>query len=91
MKEWAGRYASRMSKLVFATYGDTCWLCGHPGADTVDHVLPRHHGGTHDLANLRPAHGRKRPALGCPGNYGRPCPLCRPRTAKPQATSAPGW
>lgn len=35
---------------------DTCWLCGLPGADTVDHVHPVALGGTNDPANLRPAH-----------------------------------
>jgi 5-methylcytosine-specific restriction endonuclease McrA len=48
----------------------TCWLCGGPGADTVDHVVPVAKGGApYDLRNLRPAHGRKRD--GCPGNFGR--------------------
>jgi 5-methylcytosine-specific restriction protein A len=40
-----------------------CWLCGGAGADTVDHVTPRHHGGSDDPVNLRAAHAR------C--NYGR--------------------
>jgi hypothetical protein len=47
----------RFRELVFGTYGSTCWLCGHPGADTVDHVKPRAMGGTDTLDNLRPAHG----------------------------------
>jgi len=40
-----------------------CWLCGGPGADSVDHVIPRVQGGTNEDANLRAAH------LGC--NSGR--------------------
>lgn len=36
---------------------DVCWLCGHRGADSVDHVIPISKGGAHlDPANLRPAH-----------------------------------
>lgn len=34
-----------------------CWLCGHPGADQADDVIPKSQGGTSALANLRPAHG----------------------------------
>lgn len=36
--------------------GYVCWLCGQPGADTVDHVIPRARGGTDDDDNLRAAH-----------------------------------
>lgn len=42
---------------------NVCWLCGHTGADTVDHVIPLRvlrETGRMDLANdpgnLRPAH-----------------------------------
>jgi 5-methylcytosine-specific restriction endonuclease McrA len=36
---------------------DICWLCGHPGANSVDHVVPLSKGGARlDPANLRPAH-----------------------------------
>jgi hypothetical protein len=55
-------------QLVFATYGDICWLCDHGGARQVDHVES-----TTDrpelifvLANCRPAHG-------APGNR---CKIC---------------
>ena len=88
---WSGRRAAKIRVQVFSIYGDTCCLCGNPGADTVEHLLPRHHGGTDDLWNLRPSHGRKRPALGCPGNYGRPCPICHPERATQRAVTAPGW
>lgn len=36
--------------------GGRCWLCGHLGADTLDHVVPVSKGGTNDPDNLRPAH-----------------------------------
>jgi 5-methylcytosine-specific restriction endonuclease McrA len=36
--------------------GGRCWICGELGATTVDHVIPRHHGGTDHPANLRAAH-----------------------------------
>jgi 5-methylcytosine-specific restriction endonuclease McrA len=39
---------------------DVCWLCGLPGADTVDHILPLslHPELAHDRSNLAPAHNR---------------------------------
>lgn len=38
----------------FAYFGNRCWMCGAP-ADTADHVKPLALGGSHMLANLRPA------------------------------------
>ena len=35
---------------------DVCWLCHQPGADEVDHVIPRFRGGTDAADNLRPVH-----------------------------------
>jgi 5-methylcytosine-specific restriction endonuclease McrA len=45
-----------MIRLVLATKGRTCHLCGLPGATTADHVVPRSLGGQHTLENLEPAH-----------------------------------
>jgi len=74
---------------------DRCWLCGHPGADTVDHIetvaeLVARNAPVkafNDPRNLRPAHGRRRPDLGCPGNFSRkktrdapPAPRRRPQS-----------
>ena len=37
---------------------DICWLCGQPGADTVDHIVPLSIDPTlgEDPTNLLPAH-----------------------------------
>jgi len=66
-----GRKGQQLRKQVLDTYGTTCHLCGEDcAADfTVDHVVPINLGGSNELGNLRPAHGRKTPT--CPGNYGR--------------------
>ena len=58
----------RNLRVAILAQSDVCHLCGKPGADTIDHVIPVALGGDQwDPTNLRPAHGRKRP--GCPGNY----------------------
>ena len=33
-----------------------CALCGGPGANSADHIIPLMHGGTHELDNLRAVH-----------------------------------
>nr|WP_273661551.1 HNH endonuclease signature motif containing protein [Corynebacterium heidelbergense] len=53
-----------------------------PGADSPDHVIPRAHGGTDDLANLRPAHRRCNSAR-------RDMPLEQWRAAHPLPSRAP--
>lgn len=53
---WSGRHAQRMRALVLSEWGDICHLCGRPGADSADHLIPRSKGGPDTLANLRPAH-----------------------------------
>ena len=63
--EWI-RLASRrrkVSAVILAPGPDgappACWLCGQPGADSVDHVLSRskYPELTWDESNMRPAHG----------------------------------
>lgn len=64
-ERWGGRKAQQYVKACLETYGSTCWLCGLPGANTADHVIPRSLGGAvYDLANLAPAHKRCNEARG---------------------------
>ncbi|WP_230972923.1 HNH endonuclease, partial [Gulosibacter hominis] len=59
VEQWAGHRVPEFVALTLATYGTTCWLCGLPGADSADHVIPRSKGGAvYDLRNLAPAHKR---------------------------------
>lgn len=71
---------------VFATYGTGCWLCGHDGARTVDHVIPRaiEPGLFWELSNLRPAHGTGNRCPQC----GRCCNQAR-KHEHPAAAAAP--
>jgi 5-methylcytosine-specific restriction endonuclease McrA len=43
---------------VVREYGTTCHLCGGPGADTVDHLIPTSVNPTlrWEMSNARPAH-----------------------------------
>lgn len=58
-----GRTRQRRNARVLAA-STVCHLCGHEGADEVDHVIALANGGSEDLSNLRPAHGQQ------------PCPTC---------------
>lgn len=69
----------RWARLVAYVLNESrvCWLCGHGGADTADHVLPvaTHPHLAWDVRNLKPAHGRGRTVAAdgftCRGNYSR--------------------
>lgn len=55
-------------------HGTTCWICGHGGASTADHVVPYTEDDNRalDLSNLRPAHGNPRPCATCSSAAGKP-------------------
>ena len=53
---WGGRKVPALTAMVFAEQGRVCHLCGMPGADSIDHIIPRASGGDDSPANLRPAH-----------------------------------
>lgn len=56
-ERWGGRKAQAFVRSTLDTYGRVCWLCGLPGANTADHIIPRSQGGAvYDLLNLGPAH-----------------------------------
>ena len=40
MRKPNGRRWTMLRTAVFAAYGRTCHLCGHGGANQVDHVIP---------------------------------------------------
>jgi 5-methylcytosine-specific restriction protein A len=45
-----------LSRSVIQRDGGICYLCGLPGADTADHVVPKADGGPDDPSNLAAAH-----------------------------------
>jgi len=47
-----------LRRYVLARDNGMCWRCGLGGSDTVDHIVPRAHGGSDAPANLAAAHGK---------------------------------
>jgi len=69
--------------------GPTCWLCGHPGSDSLDHVIPASVAPelAADPSNWRPSHG----VQGWP-TCGRLCNQeCGTRMASPQTRRSRAW
>lgn len=66
----------KLRLLVLQRDRGICWLCGKPGATTVDHKVPRKSGGDDSLGNLAAAHaacnGRKGSRLVAGTNTGQP-------------------
>ena len=52
------KQAATLKAQVLAQYGPLCHLCGGEITEdfTLDHLIPRSHGGNHEAWNLRPAH-----------------------------------
>ncbi|MFE2352220.1 HNH endonuclease [Kitasatospora cineracea] len=73
------RYRKQRARLLAES--DICHLCGHPGADVADHLLPVSRGGDpYDPDNQAPAHGINR----CP-TCGRNCNGEKGDRARPEA------
>lgn len=92
-----GAYTYRKNRAILLAQNDVCWLCGHPGAQTADHVVvdrdwPRHEvtgkrlPGFDALDNLRPAHGTM-------GNAAPPnrCLTCGRLCNQSRGDRAPGY
>lgn len=55
MTRLTGRAWRRLRATILAD-STICHICGHDGADAVDHVIPIDLGGTNHPSNLKPAH-----------------------------------
>jgi 5-methylcytosine-specific restriction endonuclease McrA len=56
-KKGSTRQWRKLRAAVLARDKGICHLCGRAGARTVDHLVPRAHGGSDDYWNLAAAHG----------------------------------
>jgi 5-methylcytosine-specific restriction endonuclease McrA len=55
VKRLSGRARQQRNARILAA-SNTCHICGQPGADAIDHVIPLARGGTEAASNLKPAH-----------------------------------
>lgn len=55
-KSRTGRPWTRLKRRIIRRDGGICHLCGNPGADTADHLIPWAFGGTDAPSNLKAAH-----------------------------------
>lgn len=83
MGSYGGRKVGRLRRMVWDNYEHTCHWCKRPvqwETFTVEHLLPRGAGGTHELSNLRPACGSRKNG-GCGENFARGSNMNRTRRA----------
>lgn len=79
--QMGGRVSESMRAYILAR-SDVCWICGVPGADTIDHRIPLVMGGGNEFANLAPAHrgcnsARQARTILPPARIARPGPPTR--------------
>lgn len=48
--------AQRAENQRILAASNVCHICGGPGADAIDHVVPLARGGRDDVTNKKPAH-----------------------------------
>lgn len=51
----------RVRENILRKHKGICYICGQPGADEVDHIIPRHLGGSDLPHNLAPIHQKLPP------------------------------
>jgi hypothetical protein len=68
----AGRPWLRLVKAVVQRDFGRCWICGHYGAKSADHVVPETEGGETTLDNLKAAHAVGSPCTDCSYAAGKP-------------------
>lgn len=52
----SGSREQKRAQYVLERDDTICHVCGHPGADEADHVVPLSQGGSDTLDNLKPIH-----------------------------------
>jgi 5-methylcytosine-specific restriction protein A len=52
----SGSRQQKRARYVLDKHDTICHVCGHPGADEADHVIPLAEDGPDTTANMRPIH-----------------------------------
>lgn len=52
----SGSRQQKRAAYILQKYDTICHVCGHPGSDQADHVIPLAENGPDTTANMRPIH-----------------------------------
>jgi 5-methylcytosine-specific restriction protein A len=52
----SGSRQQKRAKYVLEKHDTICHVCGHPGSNQADHVIPLAEGGADTTTNMRPIH-----------------------------------
>ena len=78
--------AYRHNRAVILAASTICHICGEPGSDSTDHIIPVKLGGTDDPWNLKPAHHNT------PNSHGIKCNRVKSdKTPTPALTTSRSW
>jgi 5-methylcytosine-specific restriction endonuclease McrA len=89
MPSRTGRPWQRKKARVIRRDGGICHLCGQPGADSADHLVPYSQGGTDAASNLAAVHHNAEPRCNrIRGN--RDIETARAELTPP-SNETPGW
>ena len=53
----SGSRRQKRARYILNRDDTICHVCGNPGANEADHIVPLAHGGADDVSNLRAIHG----------------------------------
>lgn len=74
----------RTVRRIIERDGGICYICGRPGADTADHVIPVCEGGPDQDWNLKAAHENPCHAAKTAREANRHNPMAKPRRREPE-------